>query len=688
MWLQRARRSIEGSPDWGRFTESLFEAVQQQLWESHVHTFPDLSETEKGFVLQKAVRAIQGGDSYKNLILHISRCLEEEVYRQIAQEIQDGDHRVKNKSAMLLSHLKDGVMILLEERPQLKGQLRALFNQPLPADLRQLAWRLHLSHTEARLSYLSQLARKKTTSVKDREISLRCQALLDSEPTFQSLKKSNVAFRCLRNALSYYHKLQGMATPLENQEYFLPVPLLQAILDSSPPSISVDSVSALLVEEFVKLMKLRPHLLRLSPVQDPAQASIMAEVASWLERIDSHLVIFLASVYTRAEEDSSKTLLKGLRCMLQPAIETLFAGYLSMGTLLFIWDQIILGLEHPSYSCIPAFATILILLLRGQLLECQSPVEIEAALKIWGPSLPVEAFQYLIRKYFYEELHNQLHGEYKDPYPIHDPTQTFPPWNYGEIRSKASSRTKPEDRRRIREERESLQRQQMERTVQEERLQRFREEEQKRQKEFRWLQLLEETKRKSEMEKIHLEEQLLQERQVSYEMQSKAEEHISQLQAEIKMLVERKMPSSSAYSAGSLVAPAPSPESQTPSQADFCLSETVVAESHHATASRGMEVATIVMLDLLTQVMEAADAIVNSFSAEEREHLDAVTAKHLHNYNQDCKNAKMELFGYEISEEEIEAIPEPRRKEVRKKLEGALRRGAEARYKAAQGRNL
>lgn len=46
------------------------------------------------------------------------------------------------------------------------------------------------------------------------------------------------------------------------------------------------------------------------------------------------------------------------------------------------------------------------------------------------------------------------------------------------------------------------------------------------------------------------------------------------------------------------------------------------------------------------------------------------------------------MFGYEISEDEINNIPEARRKDVRNKLEQALRRGAEARYMAARGRGL
>ncbi|CAI5794730.1 Hypothetical predicted protein [Podarcis lilfordi] len=688
IWLRKVRLRIENSQEWEDFILTLSDAVQQQMVESHINALQDLSEAAKGFVLEKAVSAIQGGDAYKALMSQVSGCLEEQIYCQIAREIQDGDRRVKNKPALLLSHLKDGVMTLLEERPELRGRLCSLFNQPLPADLRHLTWKLYLSNTKARLGYLSHLAANRATSQKDREISLRCQALLDSEPMFQSLKNHKVATQCLRNVLSYYHKLQGTSTPLRDQDYFLPVPLLQVILDLGSSTSSVESVSALLVEEFMSLKKLHPQLVRLSvSVQDAARVSIVEEVASLLEQRDRDLARFLESVYAQPEEDPRDTLLKGLSHMIQPAIDTLLAGYLNMDTLLYIWDQIILGLERPSYNCLPVFTTIFVLLLRGRLLTCQSPVELKATLKTWGPSLLVQEFQDMMGKHFFEDLYSQLLGGNKEPTPIHDPTQTFPPWRYRDFQAVPPPRTRPEDRRQAREEPQLLEEQRLERAQQEQRLQRFRMEEQKRQQEMRFLQLLEENKRKFEMQKVHLEDQLSQERQVRYEMQMKAEEEISRLQAELQRLaVDRKMPSPDTYSAGSLLAPAPSLQSQTPSQTSLphsCLSDTVAAHQKHKTADGDT-----IAFKLLKHMMEAASSIVNGSSTEERERLDAATREHIRDYNEDEKNAKIEMFGYEISEDEINNIPEARRKDVRKKLEQALRRGAEARYMAARGRGL
>ncbi|XP_060114954.1 uncharacterized protein LOC132586839 [Heteronotia binoei] len=709
-WLQRARKTVEKSQEWQDFTKGLLDSIQQQMRESHVNTFMDLSEAEKAFVLQKATKAVQGGDSYKTLMSQVSACLEKEIYHQIAQEMQDGG-RVKNRLASLLTHIEDGMMTLLEEWPDLKGRLCSLFNQPLPAKLRGLTWRLYLSNRKARLEYLSQRAAHRATSWKDREISLRCQDLLDSEPTFLPLKESKVAARCLRNVLSYYHKLQGTSTPLCEQNYFLPVPLLQAILDTASRSApeSVASASALLVEEFLTFMKFHPWLSEFSTSQSPHSANILEEAASLLEEMDRDLARFLKDMCVQPEEDRKEARLSGVRHVLQPALSTLFVGYLRMDTLLYIWDQIILGLEQPSFNCLPAFAAVFLLLLQDQLLKCQSRAELEVTLKVQGPALSIQEFQDMMGKHFFDELYKQLQRDSHQPFPIHDPTQAFPPWSYRDSRIAAPPRTKPEDRRRMREERVLLKRQCEERMKEEERLQRVREEEMKRQQETLLLQNLEAATRNYEMQKRLLEEQLSQERQFRYEIETKAEEQISRLQAEINGLRDWKMASSETNSAGSLRAPPPSPESQEPTQAPhhrFSLAKAATGNNTPKTSDRENQVRAVT-LELLKRMMETASTskkilselqlfvvatfylvsvflslVFNGSSAEAQEQLDAATREHLQNYFQDQTNAKIEIFGYEIGEEEIEDIPEPERKEMRKKLEAIIRRGTEARYKA------
>ncbi|XP_025070637.1 uncharacterized protein LOC102373169 [Alligator sinensis] len=652
-WLQNARRHIESSQEWKDFTIRLFDAVQQQMTESHVNVFTDLLEAEKAFVLQRAAKAIQRGDLYKAMMSQISTCLEEQLYSQVAHEMRDGDH-LRSKLSLILSHIRNGVMNLLEERPELKGKMHAFLNQPLPADFRRLTWRLYLSNPRVRRDYLSQVAANKAKSPKDREIFLKSQALLSTEPIFQHLKDNEVAARCLRNVLSYYHKLQGTATHLPDMEYFLLLPLLQVALDPAAPNLSTDSISALLVEEFITFMNLRPRFVRLSFTQDAAGTDVLGEVSSMLHEQDRDLTTVIQGIYSQAEE-TQESLLRAVKHMLQPAISTLFVGYLSMDTLLYVWDQLIIGLDQPSYNCFPAFSAVFILLLRDYLKTCQSPGQVEAALKTRGPTLSVQEFQDMIRRHYFKELYSRLHKDDNEPFAIHDPTQALPPWSYLS-RVPVPPRTRPEDRK------------------------------QARQQESRLLQLLEETKGTFEAQRVYLKEQLTQEKQLRYEMQKAAEAQISGLEDEIKKLQEQQRPSmDDTCSVGSLIAPAPSRQSLTPlhpSPSPLQPAPPKVTSRMSTNIEIHGKTATTVTLDLLEQIMQAANAIANGHNAAEQGSLNAATREHLWNYSQDCKNAEIEVFGHHISSEDIEKIPESRRKELKKKLTGTIRRNTEARHKA------
>lgn len=48
--------------DWNVFVRELHDAIQQQLTESHVQYFSDLSEAEKELFMQRATKALEGGN--------------------------------------------------------------------------------------------------------------------------------------------------------------------------------------------------------------------------------------------------------------------------------------------------------------------------------------------------------------------------------------------------------------------------------------------------------------------------------------------------------------------------------------------------------------------------------------------------------------------------------------------------
>ncbi|XP_019401302.1 PREDICTED: uncharacterized protein LOC109317212 isoform X2 [Crocodylus porosus] len=321
-------------------------------------------------------------------------------------------------------------------------------------------------------------------------------------------------------------------------EYFLLVPLLQVVLDTAPPILSMDSISALLVEEFITFMNLRPRFVRLSFTQDAAGTNVLGEISSVLHEQDRDLTKVIQGIYSQSEE-AQEFLLRAVKHMLQPAIGTLSVGYLSMDTLLYVWDQLIIGLDQPPYNCFLEFSAVFILLLRDYLKTCQSPGQVEAALKTQGPTLSVQEFQDMIRRHYFKELYRQLHKDDNEPFPVHDPTQALPPWSYLS-RVTVPPRTRPEDRRQAKEEHEMVQKQHKERLKHEERLQELREEEERRQQESRLLQLLEETKGTFEAQRVYLEEQLTQEKQLRYEMQKVAEAQISGLKHEIKKLQKQQ----------------------------------------------------------------------------------------------------------------------------------------------------
>lgn len=53
--------------EWDGFLKELHDAIQQQLTQSHVQYFSDLSEPEKELFMERATQAIKGGNAL-NLI--------------------------------------------------------------------------------------------------------------------------------------------------------------------------------------------------------------------------------------------------------------------------------------------------------------------------------------------------------------------------------------------------------------------------------------------------------------------------------------------------------------------------------------------------------------------------------------------------------------------------------------------
>ncbi|XP_063811910.1 uncharacterized protein LOC135049882 isoform X2 [Pseudophryne corroboree] len=604
-WLEKTRQQIQNLQEWREFSDKLCDAVQQQMNESSIKFFNDLSETEKVFVLEKAAKALHSGTIYNQLTSSISSCLEQNIHSYVAQKQQDGNI-LRDQSDMVASHIQDGVINILENRPSMKVKLRAIFNHPIPLVLRTLTWKLQLSNIKVRMEYLTQVSRNKVRSVLDREIGLHCEALLTKEQTLQHLKDNKSVGRCMRNVMSYYHKQSKVS--LFEEDYLLLVPLVQSVYDASKPSTSLESMSTLLVEEYITFMDSRPSIMCKSHPNKESDKKTFQSMALSLKKIDQHLAQTIQNTYSAEAESPEEALTFGLQRMVQPVFHVLFVGYLNMNTLLYVWDQYIIGLDEPSYNCLPAIGLVFLILLKEHLTGCSSS-DMEAALKTGGPTLSVQEFQMVINKHFYQDLFSALNKGESNQLPAHDPTQDTPHWSYVSTVA-APPRTMPQDRRKAREQREILKRQVAEAEQREELMRRQQEEEQNRQEEERLNRLLEDTKKRHEEEKSALENQIKQEQQQNYELEKRATEQINELQSEIRRLLQQRRVSSGGHSVESIRAPPPSVKSQTPTERKSSDSPSTPEQqivSPQITREVNGKTANTVMLDLLQQMMESAD---------------------------------------------------------------------------------
>lgn len=89
------------------------------------------------------------GTSYNNMMKKVSvvmdQSLNEEVSRQLLEESP-----MDTKSDLIIESAEEGTLSLLKKWPDMKEKLQVCLNQPLPTQLRQVAWRLYLSDTKGR----------------------------------------------------------------------------------------------------------------------------------------------------------------------------------------------------------------------------------------------------------------------------------------------------------------------------------------------------------------------------------------------------------------------------------------------------------------------------------------------------------------------------------------------------------
>ncbi|CAG5120922.1 unnamed protein product [Candidula unifasciata] len=682
-WLINCKDDVTKSKEWNSYVHELHEAIQQQLAESHVQYFTDLSEAEKELFMQRAAKALEKGSSSKYLLNKVSALMDIHLNEQVSKQLLD-DYPSNTRSDLVIEAAEEGAMSLLKRWPDMKCKLHILFNQPLPEPIRQLAWHLYLSNPQIRKTYVELLNENPRAAIssQDLDISQKVEQMVLAEPTFRDLKGSVGHFYAMKATLSYHHSRQQTSSRLRDIDYFLVVPFVIVADGSISRREPVSAkVVALLVEEYLTYMSTRPGFVvdSGSEAHNEELKGFLIKVAAILDKHYPQMNALISKSFVpgrekivATEKGSRALLLEGLKELIRPMTRTMLIGYLNFETLKYVWDQYIIGLDVPGFST--EWLAVVIATLLGleyeKLKECQSPLAMEAVLNRESPHLTVQQFQHQIKRYHYRDLFAMLTSDQKAAMPVLDPTQSLhPPWRHWH-NDQVPPYTKPQDRRKAREEREA----ERERLQQQQRdAERQRKEEEMREKkaaEGAMMKTAAAERARLDRERNELEEQLQEERRKRQEAEMRAQEEIALLRRELDVLRKpvsecrsaEKSPTVSVYSTStymsrSIIPPPPTPAS------DFSRMAPIPESPTHTPAPslNPQAQAEEVILDFLTKIRKSIDTIAHGEGAE-AEHLDVETNKYIYNNVQDVKRAQLEVFGHRLQPAEFERMDAQRQK--------------------------
>ncbi len=102
----------------------------------------------------------------------------------------------------------------------------------------------------------------------------------------------------------------------------------------------------------------------------------MNETLEILEKYDKQIVENLEIITEKAapKGGEEQAYLNGIKSLLQPLIQNLFAGYLSLEPLMFVWDQYAIGSDVNDYDfdLVPIICATVLMILREPLIAAKS----------------------------------------------------------------------------------------------------------------------------------------------------------------------------------------------------------------------------------------------------------------------------------------------------------------------------
>lgn len=306
-WLLLSKDDIIKSSEWNDLTSDLFDAVQQQLTESHVSYFSDLTDSEKIMFLDRAAKLVRDGSSYKKLVAMVSGVLDRNLNEDVTQTIIDPKN-THTKTQLLLQGASKAAINLLQRWPDLRSKLFACLNRPLPADLRNAVWKMFLANPIVRKEYLEKVSRNKrdTISPQDAAIAQKCEAFLSSESNFNELASHTALLRIMKTSISYRHVTVKSTSTIVDTDYLLALPLLKVIAtDSDVKEVDTEQIADF-IEVYFTFMESRPPLMK----DSRSKVNFLAEKKALISAIhamflvkDPHAMGYRGLLFEGGKED-------------------------------------------------------------------------------------------------------------------------------------------------------------------------------------------------------------------------------------------------------------------------------------------------------------------------------------------------------------------------------------------------
>uniref|UniRef100_A0A1I8I062 Rab-GAP TBC domain-containing protein n=1 Tax=Macrostomum lignano TaxID=282301 RepID=A0A1I8I062_9PLAT len=435
LWLNKSVDDVATTKEWNGFLGELQDAIQQQLVESHVQQFTDLSEAEKILFEEKGLRMLSGGETHQQLFHALSRATETNLNDQVSKEFELNSP-YQTRSEAIHAGVVEGIVSLLYKWPDLKSQFVRFLNQSLPLGLRLHVWRVYFNNEYVLQQYHRILHSnpQQAISIDDYGISERCKQILSKEPSLKDMHGSTGAWYAMKAVLSYYHAMKSSQQRLTDSEILLIAPFLQVIQHRiarhEPPPTAVVEV---LVQEYFTFMSGRPKFMVDTGHEENESAlkHFTARVIALARQADAEIInVFAAALAPGREhgadfsdQDDDMYLAGAMMPLMKTLLKPFFVGILGMDALLFIWDQYVVSLDMPGLQ--EEFVAIAVacyfILMKAPLKAGANLAAFEKALKTEGLKLLARDFQYLINRFYFSDLYRLIN--FDKTAPILDPTQ-------------------------------------------------------------------------------------------------------------------------------------------------------------------------------------------------------------------------------------------------------------------------